>query len=195
MHKLAWLTIVLLAACGGSSSKPATTASTTAPSTTEMAPGHAPVVELAALSFYEGDELGMKLQPDGHLQVKQKSSEAGKPVTEKWLDVASLAADGTLTTEGGKVNGALHADGSFVTADGKTLPFKLEGDTLIAKDQHITVDAKGMLQGGNPMPKPMRVDGASTPGLRRTALLVLALIMTGDAHPAAPASTTATPAS
>jgi len=60
-----------------------------------------------------------------------------------------------------------------------------------ANDKKITIDDKGILQGGNDMGKPMRIEGATTPGLKRTALIVLALLMGGPddakAAPDAPA--------
>jgi len=178
MTKLALFAMLAFAACGGKT-KPTTT---TDVANTDLKA--AAVVELAELKFFEGDDLGMKLHSDGHLEVKGMKSGGGQPATESWQDVGSIGADGTLTHDG-KVHGTFKPDGSFVTADGKTLPFKLDGDTLTADDKKITLDDKGVLQGGNPMPKPMRVEGASTPGLRRTALLVLALMLSsgpGESH-------------
>jgi hypothetical protein len=174
MTKLSLCMAVALAACGGH--KPTTATDTTAKTTDKTTA----VVELAELQFFSGDELGMKLHLNGHLEVKNMHSEAGK-TTEAWQDVGSIGADGTLTHDG-KTHGMFKADGTFATADGKTLPFKLDADTLVAGDKKITLDDKGVLQGGNPMPKPMRVEGATTPGLRRTALLVLALMMTAEEH-------------
>jgi hypothetical protein len=170
MMKLALFVVITVAACGGTPQKPTTEMTTKA--------GQSAVVELAELQFFEGDDLGMKLHSDGHLEVKMTHSEANKPATEMWHDVGSLGADGTLTHDG-KAHGALKADGTVVTTDGKVLGFKLDGDTLVVDDKHITLDDHGVLKGGNPMPKPMRVEGASTKGLRRTALVVLALWMTG----------------
>jgi hypothetical protein len=166
--------VVALAACGGNKQSTATTTPDTTAKTDKA------VVELAELQFFEGDEVGMKLHLNGHLEVKGMHSKDGK-TSEEWQDVGSIGADGTLMHDG-KSHGMFKADGTFATNDGKTLPFHLDADTLVAGDKKITLDDKGVLQGGNPMPKPMRVEGATTPGLRRTALLVLALMMTAEEH-------------
>jgi hypothetical protein len=173
MTKLSLFVVVALAACGGNKQH--------ATDTTATKPETAAVVELAELQFFQGDDLGMKLHQNGHIEVKNMHSEGGKPATESWQDIGSIGADGTLTHDG-KTHGMFKADGTFATAEGKTLPFHLDADTLVAGDKKITLDDKGVLQGGNPMPKPMRVEGATTPGLRRTALLVLALMLTADEH-------------
>ena len=172
MKKL--LFVAALAACGGGT-KPAPAEPTP---TTAAAPA-APTGpwELGELKFYQGDELGMQMHANGHLEVKLVHAEPGKATVEKWQDVGALSADGTITALDGKKHAEVKPDGSIVSQDGQTAPFHLEGETLVVGDKKISIDDKGILQGGNDMGKPMRIEGATTPGLRRTALVVLALIM------------------
>lgn len=172
-----------LAACGGSA-KPAPVEPTPIPA---AAPAPTGPWELGELKFYQGDELGMQLHANGHLEVKLVHGEPGKPPVERWQDVGALAADGTITAIDGKKHAEVKPDGSVVSPDGKAAPFHLEGEALVVGDKKITIDDKGILQGGNDMGKPMRIDGATTPGLKRTALVVLALVMTGgDAQSSTP---------
>jgi hypothetical protein len=174
MHKLLSLVAVIaLAACGGGN-KPAATTATPAPEATAPKAGG---LELAELKFYEGDDLGMQLHADGHLQVKMSHSTDGKPAEEKWMDVGVIGADGSVSDTEGKKHGTIEADGSFKGPDGQTAPFHIEGETLVVGDKKITIDDKGILQGGNDMGKPMRIEGATTPGLKRTALVLLAILM------------------
>lgn len=162
MHKL--LLLVALVACG--STPPATTKPAPAPATK-------PMIELAELKFYAGADLGMQLHANGHLEVKAQAA---------WVEVGSLAADGTLSAPDGTQRGHVTADGSVVGPSGKTAPFHLEGETLVVADRRFTLDDKGLLQGGDLLQGPMRVEGATTPGLKRTALVVLATIMTSGHH-------------
>lgn len=188
MIKLSSVVVAIaLAACGGGNKQPATPA----------APVPAPVaaststVELGELKFYEGDDLGLQLHANGHLEVKMTHAEAGKPAQTMWHDVGSVAADGTISDADGKKHAQITADGSMVTPDGQKAPFHLDGEALVIADKKITIDDKGMLQGGNDMGKPVRIEGATTPGLKRTALVVLALLMASpdgdDGHGPAPA--------
>lgn len=162
MHKL--LLLVALVACGST---------TPAPTQTAHAPATKPMIELAELKFYAGADLGMQLHADGHLEVKAQTA---------WVDVGSLAADGTLSAPDGTQRGHITADGSVVGPSGKTAPFHLEGETLVVADRTFTIDDQGLLQGGDLLQGPMRVEGATTPGLKRTALVVLATIMTSGHH-------------
>jgi hypothetical protein len=162
MHKL--LLLVALVACGGT---------TPAPTQPAHAPATKPMIELAELEFYAGADLGMKLHADGHLEVKAQNA---------WVDVGSVAADGTLRAPDGTQRGHITADGSVVGPSGKAAPFRLEGETLVVADRKFTLDDKGLLQGGDLLQGPMRVEGATTPGLKRTALVVLATIMTSAHH-------------
>ncbi|HSN25902.1 MAG TPA: hypothetical protein VLT45_06435 [Kofleriaceae bacterium] len=189
MKKL--LFVAALAACGGGH-KPAPAEPTATPA---AAPAPTGPWELGELKFYQGDELGMQLHANGHLEVKLVHGEPGKPPEERWQDVGAVSPDGTVTAIDGKKHAEIKPDGSVVTQDGGTAPFHLEGETLVVADKKITIDDKGILQGGNDMGKPMRIEGATTPGLKRTALVVLALIMSaGEREPATTPPTATSPA-
>lgn len=163
MHKL--LLLVVLVGCG--STTPAATQTAPEP------PRKAATIELAELKFYAGADLGMQLHANGHLEVKAQAA---------WVDVGSVAADGTISAPDGTQRGHITADGSVVGPSGKAAPFHLEGETLVVADRTFTIDDKGLLQGGDLLQGPMRVEGATTPGLKRTALVVLATIMTSGRH-------------
>src|SRR5512141_509792 len=83
---------ITLAACGGGNKQPAT--QTTAAPVVAASPG---ALEIAELKFYEGDDLGMQLHANGHLEVKMMHAEAGKPAQPSWHEVGALAADGTVS--------------------------------------------------------------------------------------------------
>jgi hypothetical protein len=159
MHKLPLL--VALVACGDG-------ATPAAPKTAAAPPAaKPPIVELAELKFYAGDDLGMQLHADGHVLVMTEA---------RWVDIGRIAPDGTITgPDGATQRGRITADGSLVAASGKPAPFHLEGDALVIANKRFTIDARGVLQGAS---YPMRIEGATTPGLWRTALVLLASLMT-----------------
>src|SRR3569623_2651780 len=192
MKLLSLFAVAALAACGGKA-KPAPAEPTPVPADAPMPTGP---WELGELKFYQGDELGMQLHANGHLEGKLVHGEPGQPPVERWQEVGALSPDGTVTAIDGKKHAEVKPDGSVVSPDGKAAPFHLEGEALVVGDKKITIDDKGILQGGNDMGKPMRIDGAQTPGLKRTALVVLAIVMpSGERAPAEPAQPSApTPA-
>jgi hypothetical protein len=184
MRKLSSLVVAItLAACGGGNKQPATEPTPTTPTTAAAAPASAGTVELGELKFYAGDDLGMQLHANGHLEVKMAHEEAGKPPETMWQDIGAIATDGTITTADGQKHGQITADGSLVSPDGKTAPFHIEGEALVIADKKITIDDKGIVQGGNDGGHPMRIEGATTPGLRRTALVLLAVVMASPDEP------------
>src|SRR6185312_10036428 len=104
-----------LAACGGSA-KPAPVEPTPIPA---AAPAPTGPWELGELKFYQGDELGMQMHANGHLEVKLVHGDPGKPPVERWQDVGALAADGTITAIDGKKHAEVKPDGSIVGPDGQ----------------------------------------------------------------------------
>ena len=192
MNKLSSVVVAIaLAACGGGN-KPVVSEPAPAGSAAPVAAAAtAGTIELGELKFYAGDDLGMQIHANGHFEVRVSKAEAGKPAETSWQDVGSIGADGTISSSDGAKHGQVKPDGSFVGPEGQVAPFKLDGEALVVADKKITIDDKGILQGGNDMSKPMRIEGATTPGLKRTALIVLALLRGGpeDSHgaPDAPA--------
>lgn len=190
MNKLSSVVVAIaLAACGGGNKPVAPVAPPPAVPVAAAAPAGS--IELGELKFYAGDDLGMQIHANGHFEVRVSHAEPGKPAETSWQDVGSIGADGTISSSDGAKHGQIKPDGSFVGPEGQVAPFKLDGEALVVADKKITIDDKGILQGGNDMGKPMRIEGATTPGLKRTALIVLALLMGGPddakAAPDAPA--------
>lgn len=165
MHTLlSLLAVAGLLACGGKAvAKPQAAAAPKASTTT--------TVELAELKFYVGDDLGMQLHADGHVLVMTEA---------QWADIGRIATDGTITAPDGSTRGHITADGSVVGPSGKAAPFHMEGTTLVLADRRFTIDDKGVLQGGEKMQAQTRIEGATTPGLKRTALVLLASLMTSS---------------
>jgi len=168
MKKLIGCMVLAVAACGGSKTAPKT-------ETAQTQNAAASTLTISELKFYEGDEVGLKLHADGKFEAKATHSTQGKPPVEEWHQIGELAADGTISHDG-KVMGQLQADGTLKMTDGSVAPFKIDGETLVAGEQKITIGDKGVFQGTNPQMRPMRVDGITDAGSKRTALLLLAII-------------------
>jgi hypothetical protein len=193
MNKLSSVVVAIaLAACGGGNKPVAPAPEPTVP-VAAAAPA-AGALELGELKFFAGDDLGMQMHANGHFEVKVGKTEPGKPAETAWQDVGSLGADGSISSSDGAKHGQVKPDGSFVGPDGQVAPFKLDGEALVVADKKITIDDKGILQGGNDMGKPMRIEGATTPGLKRTALVLLALLMSGPEEPHREPATATVPA-
>lgn len=171
------LLIVLVAACGGSQPAPATTPATPPPATVAATTTG---ITLCELKFYEGDVARLALHADGKLEANLRGDTPG--AKDSWTAVAQLTADGKIAHDGQPV-GELRADGSFVGPNGQTADFKIEGDVLVAGDKRVSLDDKGVLQGGNPGSEKLHVEGATDAATRRTALFILAvMISTGSEH-------------
>jgi hypothetical protein len=173
MKKLLGCMVFAVVACGGSKATTTTTANVAANASGGIA--------LKELSFYEGNDLGMKLHADGMVEVKGKHSASGQPTTETWQHIAQLTTDGKVLHDG-VVGGQLKADGTFEMSNGKPAAFHIEGAALVIGDKKVTIDDKGQLQGGNADAKPMRVDGVTDDASRRTALLMLGLMFGAEEH-------------
>jgi hypothetical protein len=176
--KIAAVFVSLLLACA---SKPAPT------TTTPPAPASTPftIVELKVL---DGDDPGFMLHADGRIEMNHRAHKGDAPT---WTTVGKLTADGKLVKEDGTEVGALQPDGTFKLAKGEA-PFKFDGEVLVSGDKRITVDDKGVIQGGNPG-FALHVEGATDAGSRRAALLLLAIATAGKVKVEGPAEVT-TPA-
>jgi hypothetical protein len=175
MKQLSLALALALAACGGGNKQ---VAARSTPAAT-LAGG----IELAELRFYEGDELGAQLHANGRLEVKERDSAISD--TQSWHDVGAIAVDGTISRVDGQKHAEVKSDGTVVHEGGQVAPFRLEGATLVVAHRKLTIDDKGILQGGIDTGKPLRIEGATTPGLKRTALVLFAIIMSSsDPDPA-----------
>jgi hypothetical protein len=176
-----------IAACGGKSTSDSTTTGSGATATTAAA------VELGEMTLWDGDDPALKIHADGTTEMGYRSGRTAelKP-GETWSSDSlpmqlkpgpKIEADGTIAIEG-EPKVRINADGTItnlvtnaafpiaVTADKLTVTY--EGRELglaLAADGKLTVF-------GNPMAtpaKPLRIEGADTPGKRRTMLSFIAL--------------------
>lgn len=175
MHKLAFALSLALAACGGKSSAPATPE----PPVTEKA-ANLSNLELGEMKLVDIEKNeAILVHADGKIEM-------GGQV------LASVTADGKLRLQ---ANGEdvmwLEADGSLKVAGGQPLPITFGADgTVTADGETISIDDEGKIVGGKEA-APLKVEGATTPGLKRTALFVLVGLLMGQPEPGA--APTATP--
>jgi hypothetical protein len=182
--KLHSIAFVLVAACGGGSKPAPKTPDTTAPATSASGS----MLTLAELKFYDKQGMRMQIHADGKIEMEAKQE--GQPAA--WTQVGTIGTDGSVTSKDGKA-GQLQADGTFKTAEGQDAGFKLDGDTLEMGGKKVTLDAKGdLLVDGAPLPdKDLRIEGATDEKSRRTALLVVGLLMGSPGGESSPPPTAA----
>lgn len=96
-----------------------------------------------------------------------------------------VTADGKLVkSDTGEVGFTLLPDGSIKGPDGNVIDVTLSADGVIKSgDKTITLKDDGSLEGANPDAPQMKVEGATTPGLKRTALFVLIALTTPEQAP------------
>jgi hypothetical protein len=87
--------------------------------------------------------------------------------------LGTLTTDGTFTDTTG-ATGKMNAQGQFVTKNGPS-PFTLKGETLTFEDKVITINGDNHLQG--PGTDGVKLEGVSDVPTRRTALLLIGMIM------------------
>ncbi|MDB4962889.1 MAG: hypothetical protein JWP01_2888 [Myxococcales bacterium] len=174
MRKLTIALVLFAAACGGS--KKDTAPTTTAPVAVTAEAGTK--LELAEMKLVDVNKNeALMIHADGSIEVEGKTPAKvqadGKIVTtDNGTVVAQLEPDGSVTAQGKPVGVTIAADGSF-TIDGKT----------------VSLDDGGMLVGGNPDAPKLRVEGATNPGLKRTAMFVLIALTMSAGGPPPPAPT------
>jgi hypothetical protein len=130
------------------------------------------VVELGEMTLFEGDQPVFKVHADGKTEIE------GKPGP-------TIKTDGTIEHEG-KALARINADGTIFDIGSNTkLPVTLGPDKFTiefqGKQMGMSIADNGALtlfgaEEGGP-DKPIRVEGADTPGKRRTILAVVALVM------------------
>ena len=155
MRKLLSLVVAIAAACGAPAPRPASPA---------------PAVALGELALVDvGKQQGIAIHADG--TVEQHGVKLGK-----------VTADGKLVTlDTGAVIVALAADGTVVGRDGASVGSRIADDGTLTTGTHtITIDATGELVGGEPGAPRLQVQGATSAGLKRTALLVLVAVLTAQ---------------
>ena len=171
MSKHLALSLVLAAtACAGGSKTAAPTAPTT-PAAAEPA-----MLELGELKLVEANkDQALTIQADGTIVMPDGEGEGPLKLTR---DGKLMKADQTVLQ--------LMPDGTLQGPDGKPIEGTLSADGVITfKDQKISLDDNGTVLGSNSGASQMRFEGATTPGLKRTALFVLIALL-GRAEPAPP---------
>lgn len=174
---LSALLCLSLAACGGSP-KPATTGPTPAP-TGEATPA-APAAPAAGGSLELGELKLVDVQQNKALLVHADGSieiDGKKP--------AMVTKEGKIVrADNGQVGFTLGGDGSIKGPDGQDLGITIGPDGSVkVGDKTISIDDSGNLVGGNPDAPAMRIEGATTPGLKRTAMFVLVALTAPSGPP------------
>lgn len=150
--------VALLASCGGSPKEPSTPPLAESTTVTDEAPS-------GEVRLYEGDQLIMALGSDGSLRILTRGDEV----------VGTLGADNRITVDGHTA--ALHDDGA-VTLDGDPVPFTIGPDASLHGPgmPPARVEPDGTISGQPASARPIRVEGATTPELRRKAMFMLLLL-------------------
>lgn len=186
MLKISLLTVTIVAAiaCGGGKGGQAVN---------NTKPTGGTLLTIGELEFVEGaNDVGIKLHADGKVETKGTHSDASGSTTS-WKTMGELTADGKVMRDG-KVLGTLNADGTFASADGKTAPWKIDGDTLVSGSRRVSIDANGLLVGGNPdMKKELHIKGITDAGSRRAALLIMGLMFGSAPEQGTSSTSTADP--
>lgn len=174
-----WL--VLAAACGpATKSTPAEPAPPAAPATPAPPAGASAQLELGELKLVEtSTNKAVLIHADGTIEL-----DGQKP--------AKVTADGKIVkADTGEVGFTLTGDGRVLGPNGADSGAKLAADgALTVGDKTITLSDSGDLVGANADAPKMHVDGATTPGLKRTAMFVLVALTLPDEEPAPAGSAT-----
>jgi hypothetical protein len=172
MKRLA-LAFVLLAAC--SSKKTETTTPTGGDGNVTAVAGA--TLELGELKLVGvGENKALLIHANGDIEYE---GAVGARVTK----------NGTIVNDKGEVGFTLLADGSIKDSAGKVIDVTLSPDGAVKSgDKTISIETDGSLKGANPEAPQIKIEGATTPGLKRTAMFVLVALTTPDeAPPPAPA--------
>jgi hypothetical protein len=162
----------LLAACGGGTREE--------PRTPVKA---APAVELAEIIVFQRDQPMMRLHADGTSEITSQLRDVADPPVGMWDPGPVIHADGVVTWKAVDI-ARINADGTIVDLETQTnLPVVVSADGVRssrgAGAKGFELAATGELSsidGGVATETPLRIEGAATPGQRRTALSFLVLV-------------------
>ncbi len=170
LRNLALSLALAATACAGGSK-------TAAPTSTTPAAAESAMLELGELKLVEANkDQALTIQADGTITLPDGDADGPLKVTS---DGKLMKADQTVVLQ-------LLPDGTIQGPDGKPIEVTLSADGVItSKDQKISLDDNGTVLGTNSGASQMRFEGATTPGLKRTALFVLVALL-GRAEPAPP---------
>jgi hypothetical protein len=174
MKRLAIL--VLLVACG--SKKPE--AAKPDPTTTTTTAATADVLELGEMKLVDVNKnKAVLIHADGSIEYEGVKG-------------AIVTKDGKITNDKGEVGFALQPDGTIKGPENDTLSVTLTAEGANKSgDKTISLDENGGLLGSNPDAPQMRIEGATTTGLKRTAMFVLIALTTPSPTPESAPSPTA----
>jgi hypothetical protein len=168
--------VCVLAACGGSAAREETTPS-------PPAQRAAAAVELAEITVLEHDRPMVRLHADGSSEITSQLRDVEEPPAGMWDPGPTVHADGVVTFKGVDI-ARINADGTIVNLETQTnLPVLVTPDgvttTRAGPPKGFALAASGQLSsvdGDVTTEIPIRVEGAATPGQRRTALAFLVLV-------------------
>ncbi|HLL23661.1 MAG TPA: hypothetical protein VK427_16095 [Kofleriaceae bacterium] len=164
----------LLGACGSKKPEPA------APPAGSAAPAPAitgVTLELAELKIIDvAKNQAVLVHADGEIEYQGMK---GVRVTK----------DGRIMkSDTGEVGFTLLPDGAIQGPDGKVIDVTLTPDGVIKiGDKAVSIGDNGAIVGGQPGAPEMKIEGATTPGLKRTAMFVLIALTTPEETPPPPA--------
>ena len=160
MQLLAISIVALVTACGHASAAPQ--APVAAPAVVEDRLG------IASLEVFFNGVLTAKMHADGSVDM-------GEP--DQLRPIFQIHSDGTIVTADG-ARGRLRDDGRLETPSGAVSRFTLEGDRVSIGGRQLTLDANGVVVLDPPIPgTPPRAQGVTGPATRRTALLLIAMLL------------------
>ena len=195
--------ICALAACGGKTEDRGTTPAT--------APAPVAAVELGEMTLWDGDEAALRIHADGSTEMGFRSGgtsdlKPGQTWSSDSLPLQlrpgpAIQADGTVAFKG-EPRVRINADGTITDLRaGTAFPILVTGDKVtITSGGHrmgfdVAADGSVTVFGGKSPPrKPLRLEGADTPGKRRTILAFISLNFLGREGTPAGGAGSATPA-
>lgn len=176
MKRLALLLCLVAPFVAGCPSKKADTTPQTQGSNAPPPPGNPNLapdpnvkLELGEMKIVDiGKNMAISIHADGTIEYEGQVG-------------AKLTPNGQVVNDKGEVGFTLMSDGSIKGPDGTIVNLNLTADGIIKSgDKTISIKDDGTLDGANPDAPQMRIEGATTPGLKRTAMFVLIVLTTPE---------------
>jgi hypothetical protein len=156
---------------------PPTTGSAAPAGDPKLAPDPNVKLELAEMKIIDvGKNLAIAIHADGTIEYEGQIG-------------AKVTPNGQIVNDKGDVGFTLMSDGAIKGPDGTIVDLNLSADGVIKSgDRTISVKDDGTLDGANPEAPQMRIEGATTPALKRTAMFVLIVLTTPEETQPPPAT-------
>ena len=169
MQLLGIFLVGLLTACGHANASPQTPAA--------PVPAAAVVEDrlgIAPLEVFFNGVLTAKMNADGSVDMGENPDQHRR--------MFQIHTDGTIVTPGG-ARGRLREDGRLETPSGTLSRFTLEGERVSIGGRQLTLDEDGVVVLDPPIGgTPPRAQGVTSPATRRTALLLIAMLIDAGSH-------------